>query len=1241
MRNFAKIVNKLANSMLNYISISWLVFIIALVATLSSWFIVKQLSQQQIKSNIFEYRVERIENAITYRILAYQQMLQGAVSLFNASILVERHEWHDYVHGLYIGKYYPGIQGIGFSKYILPQDKEAHTAEVRTEGGLFQNYTIKPEGEREEYTSIVYLEPLDRRNQQAIGFDMFSEPVRHTAMVRARDTGKPALSGKVTLVQEIDEDVQAGFLLYIPLYRHSEIPSSVAERRKSLVGYVYSPFRINDLMRGIFGNQQFGIDFHIYDSNSSTDLNLDRLMYDEVTDYQDENTHFNYSPQFTQISQLVIAGHTWTIRYVTLPNFETVTKTHTANVVLLGGLVVAFLLFGVTRSFEIVRLLVTEQQANIRLQGEIRERQQVEQALQDNQKQLYMITDNIPAFIAYVDSNQIYRFVNKRYEEWFGLPLSDIVGQSVRQVKGDASYYGSIKNHVETVLSGKPTAFETILPHQDGKEHWVQGKYFPDINSDGIVDGYFALMMDVTEHKQMELALHQSEERFELAMLGANDGLWDWNTETNEVYFSPRWKAMLGYEDHEIQHHLDEWVQRVHPDDLDNTMADIGKYFAQETPLYENIHRVRHKEGHYIWILDRGLAMRNFEGKPIRMVGTHTDLTALKQTEEALRHSEEKFRQIVETAQEGIWMIDAEANTTYVNTTMSKMLGYAEAEMLGKHLFCFMDEPAQVEASQYLKRRQQGIGEIHDFRFCRKDGSDLWTMLSTTVITDKTGHFTGSLAMIADITHRKQVELDLQQAKEAAEVANRAKSIFLANMSHELRTPLNGILGYTQILNLDHGLTEDQRQSIRIIEKSGEYLLTLINDILDLAKVESGKIELSPEVVQLDGFIRDVILLFRSRVEQKNVMLSYQPLSELPVAVYADETRLRQILINLLNNAVKFTEQGSIVLKISYDQEEKIHFQVEDTGCGILEEDLDRIFLPFHQVGEKKYQLQGTGLGLPITKKLVEMMGGELHVASALRQGSIFHVSLKLPQISGCPRRTNPLSSTRIIGYQGRRRSILIVDDSSINRLVLVKILNNIGFTTLEATNGQEAFDKVRENQSIDLIFIDLIMPELNGFVVIQQLRQLPYCQKTVLIAVSASAFESDRQQSIELGCNDFIAKPIKFDLLLTRLQTHLNLTYLYESTIPVLSSTKSNVFPEIPSIKLTKEQAIDLLELSKIGDIQGIIEYAENLEKLDEQLAPLSLYLIELSKNFKLKDIRKIAQQYVNVDDTLPKVTI
>jgi hypothetical protein len=304
-------------------------------------------------------------------------------------------------------------------------------------------------------------------------------------------------------------------------------------------------------------------------------------------------------------------------------------------------------------------------------------------------------------------------------------------------------------------------------------------------------------------------------------------------------------------------------------------------------------------------------------------------------------------------------------------------------------------------------------------------------------------------------------------------------------------------------------------------------------------------------------------------------------------------------------------------------------FQIADQGAGIAAADLDKIFLPFQQVGDKKYWGQGTGLGLPITKKLVEMMGGKLQVTSTVGQGSTFSVFLQLSEVPNLLHSTGDTKLPKIIGYQGRPRTVLVIDDSSINRLILVKLLTSLGFTTLEAVDGQDGLKQAQEIPSIDLILVDLVMPNLDGFAVIQQVRQIPQCRDTVLIAVSASAFETDRQKSLDLGCQDFIAKPFKFEEFLERLRVHLNLTWLYDQTATVspLSEETSTVPIEVPPAELTSAQVADLLDLARRGDVWGIRNYLEELANTDT-LATFARYLHQLVEQYDFGKICKILER-------------
>lgn len=479
----------------------------------------------------------------------------------------------------------------------------------------------------------------------------------------------------------------------------------------------------------------------------------------------------------------------------------------------------------------------------------------------------------------------------------------------------------------------------------------------------------------------------------------------------------------------------------------------------------------------------------------------------------------------------------------------------------------------------------------------------------------------GFNAMLAAIDESEKSK----QAQQAAEAANRAKSAFLANMSHELRTPLNGILGYAQILQRDKALTPKQREGVDIIQRSGDYLLTLINDILDLSKVEAGHIELNPTAFDFNEFIRGIIELFQMRAQQKGIMFMYEPLSPLPSGIHADEKRLRQVLINLLGNAIKFTEQGGVSLKIGRENN-GIRFQVEDTGIGIPADEIDKIFLPFQQAGTARYKAEGTGLGLSITKKLVEMMGGELHATSIFGQGSQFWMTLTLPEIADFVKPQEQRQSM-IIGFQGPPRTLLVVDDRAENRSVLVNLLAPLGFTVIEASNGQEGVIQAQK-QHPNLILMDLVMPIMDGFEATRKIREITELSEIRIIAASASVFEYHQQESIVAGCNAFITKPFRADAMLQLLQEQLRLVWIYDEE----SLTTPAVDENLPFTELTvppPKQLGILLELATMGDIAGILKGLAELES-DVKFLPFVHKVRKLAKNFDEEGICQLLGQYI-----------
>lgn len=473
----------------------------------------------------------------------------------------------------------------------------------------------------------------------------------------------------------------------------------------------------------------------------------------------------------------------------------------------------------------------------------------------------------------------------------------------------------------------------------------------------------------------------------------------------------------------------------------------------------------------------------------------------------------------------------------------------------------------------------------------------------------------------------------LETSKAMADVANQAKSEFLANMSHELRTPLNGILGYAQILQRSESLSQKGSKGLAIIQQCGNHLLTLINDVLDISKIEARRMELHPKVFHLPSFVQSVIELCQIRAEQKGIDFSHHVDSDLPVGVIADEKRLRQVLINLLGNAIKFTETGQVIFRVSSPDDTEqadvcsLHFEIQDTGVGIAPEQIDRICLPFEQASDRSCRREGTGLGLAISTQILSLMDSQLKIDSQPGVGSTFSFKVALPKAKEWLTAIQASHPRQPIGYQGDRLTVLIVDDRWENRSVIVNLLETLGIDTVEAEDGRQGLEQAAQTLP-DLIITDVIMPEMDGLELITELRQHPTLQTIPIIACSASVAEDDQHKSLDAGANAFLPKPLSADALLQSLQTCLQLDWIYASVVqpePVGATAADTAATPPPEV------LHQLNDLAQKGDLDTLIHIANGLAAPFQGFAQK---VVSLAEGFQLTQLRTLLSSAVQNND-------
>lgn len=607
-----------------------------------------------------------------------------------------------------------------------------------------------------------------------------------------------------------------------------------------------------------------------------------------------------------------------------------------------------------------------------------------------------------------------------------------------------------------------------------------------------------------------------------------------------------------------------------------------------------------------------------------------------------LAESEERYRSLVENINEIIFSLDNQGRVTYISPVISRLCSIHPSKVIGHPFATIVHQDDRAAMDDLLAHVQNGSDLAGEFRLLKPDDNIRYMHIACQP-SFKDNQISGVTGILDDITERKQSEAEIEryrnhlenlvrerttqlaEARDAAETANRAKSIFLANMSHELRTPLNAILGFSEMIERDRATPNTVREKVAIINRSGEHLLSMINDILDLSKIEAGKITVEAEATDLITLIEDISRMFEIRAQTALLRFSMELAPDIVRYVMLDGKKLRQVLINLLGNALKFTKEGGFSLLVrtvpteSDDETLRIHMEVKDSGPGIPEDQLDNIFNPFVQVETTATAQKGTGLGLSISKALIELMGGQIGVESTIGQGALFWVDVPAQRaIEVTQIKVDQKVEANVVGLETNQTNwrILIVEDNPENRLLLVTLLHSVGFEVREAENGAEAVALVEQWQP-HFIWMDMRMPVMDGYEATRRIRTLNGGDTIKIVALTASVFREQRQHILDSGCNDIVNKPYRNHEIFDAMAKQIGVRYLYEQKETTyeapISMSESELNRAVEG--LAQEIRHELIEAAQRGDQE---RFEEALLHPKFKNSALSAALKQLSDDFQ-----------------------
>ncbi|TDD97961.1 PAS domain S-box protein [Flavobacterium cellulosilyticum] len=764
----------------------------------------------------------------------------------------------------------------------------------------------------------------------------------------------------------------------------------------------------------------------------------------------------------------------------------------------------------------------------ILLARDITDRKMAENILKENEENLQVIFDSISEAIYIVDKSGTFINVNKGTEKMYQYSRKELIGKSLLNFAAQSlNDQSAIQSKMKSVCkTGNPEQFEFWAVRKNGvifptEVVFDKCKYFGK-------EVLIATARDITKRKKAEDSLRKSEEKIKSIFNLANSGIVLTDIKGNFLEFNHKWLEMLGYTPEEMKKLTN--LNITHPNDIEKTKLWGNKVYNAEIERYQIEKRYITKDKSVFWGEESVSVIKDEHNKIINTVGIISDISERKYTQEKIK----QLSQAVEQSPVTIIITNTSGEVEYANPKFYETTGYTVEEILGKNLTIIKtNHTSSDEYKQLWQTISSGNEWFGEFHNRKKDGTLYWESASISPIINSFGKITHYIAIKEDITERKRVEKQLIKAKEKAEESDRLKLAFLANMSHEIRTPMNGILGFTELLKETQLDREVQQEYIGIIEKSGVRMLNIINDIINISKIESGQVELSLSETNINEQMLYIQTFFKPEATLKGITLIASKLLPLNEAIIkTDLEKIYAILTNLVKNALKFTNSGTIEFGC-FKKENNLEFFVKDTGLGISKSQQKIIFERFRQANDTTSRShEGSGLGLAISKAYVKKLGGKIWLESEENKGSSFYFTIPFVSYSAQKHKTitKRIDIPKKIALNIKNLKVLIVEDDSISKLLITIAVKPFSKEILKVSTGFEAVEACRNNPDIDLVMMDINMPEMGGYEATKKIRE--FNKNIIIIAQTANGMQSDRDKAIEAGCTDYIPKPINIAFL-------------------------------------------------------------------------------------------------------------